>query len=91
MKRLLLAAALSLAPSLAHAQPDEVGPLAVQVDAYDFGDDAFDPVNLTDPVELRAAVYSPEDLSGGPFPLVMVMHGRHPTCYDPENPAGSRR
>ena len=89
MKRLLLATALSLAPSLAHAQPDEVGPLAVQVDAYDFGDDAFDPVNLTDPVELRAAVYSPEDLSGGPFPLVMVMHGRHPTCYDPENPTGS--
>lgn len=80
---------LGLVPTAVHAEPDDLGPFAVAVDAYDFGDEAFAPVNLTASVELRAAVYSPEDLSEGPFPIVLLLHGRHATCYDPQNPMGS--
>ncbi len=89
MTRSLLAAAILLAPALAHAEPDDAGPYAVQTDAYDLGDTAFAPINLVSPVEIRAAVYSPADLSEGPFPIVLAMHGRHSTCYDPENPTGT--
>ena len=80
---------LALAPGVAvAAEPDEVGPYTPQVDAYDFGDEAFAPVLLSGEVEVRGVVYSPTELGEGPFPIVFVMHGRHPTCYDPDNPAG---
>lgn len=92
MRRLLLLLALSvaLAPTLAlAAEPDEVGPFAVDVDSYDFGDEVFEPLLLGRDAEITAAVYSPADLDDGPFPLIMMMHGRHLTCYDPANPGGT--
>ncbi len=59
--------------------PGDPGPLAVVRAQYDYGDDAF---RYSDqPTELRAVVYYPKDLSGGPFPLVVFLHGFHPTCY----------
>src|SRR5215471_21159618 len=66
--------------SATHAQdPGDPGPLAVVRAEYDYGDDAF---RYSDqPTELRAVVYYPQDLSGGPFPLVVFLHGYHPTCY----------
>ena len=81
---------VALAPGVAlAAEPDEVGPFTPQVDTYDFGDEAFAPALLNGDVEVRAVVYSPTELDEGPFPIVFVMHGRHATCYDPNNPAGT--
>lgn len=65
--------------------PALTGPFAVDVDEYDFGDQAFTPPDPTWiwPVEVIASVHYPQNLAAGPFPLVLFMHGRHATCYDP--------
>ncbi len=36
--------------------------------------------------EIWARVYRPTDLSGGPFPVVMMLHGNHATCGRGANP-----
>lgn len=90
MKHLFPVLGILLAPALAlAAEPDEVGPYAVDVDAYHFGDEVFEPLLLGRDAEITAAVYSPEDLQDGPFPLILMMHGRHLTCYNPATPGGT--
>jgi hypothetical protein len=32
------------------------------------------------PVEYRAKVWYPSDLTKGPYPLAVILHGNHPTC-----------
>lgn len=87
MTRAILAASALLlvagvAPSHAVApDPGVPGPLAVSVAEYDFGDSVFTPTDLDDPVEMRALVRYPTGLPGGPYPLVLLLHGRHSTCY----------
>src|ERR1044072_5933608 len=72
---------------IAFAQdPGTPGPLAVTREEYDFGDTAFQPTNFPGLVELRASIHYPSSLSGGPFPLIVLLHGRHETCF---NGAGS--
>jgi hypothetical protein len=68
------------------------GPLAVTSAEYKFPA-AIDPDVLDVPppaapraVELWARVYRPTDLSGGPYPLVIFLHGNHATCGIGENP-----
>ncbi len=61
--------------------PGAPGPLAVTREEYDFGDTAFTPTNFPGPVELRASVHYPTNLSGGPLPLIIFLHGRHATCF----------
>jgi hypothetical protein len=61
--------------------PGDQGPLAVTTQEYNFGDTAFQPTNFPGPVELLAQVKAPTDLSGGPYPLVVLMHGRHFSTY----------
>jgi hypothetical protein len=83
--RPLLAIAIALACAVrAGAAPDPgaPGPLAVTTAEYDFGDAAFTPPDLGVPVELRASVHYPTDLSSGPFPLVLFLHGKHSACHD---------
>lgn len=63
----------------AQSDPGVPGPLAVERAEYDFGDNAFQFEGR--PTEIRAVTYYPVDLSGGPFPLVVFLHGWHPTCY----------
>ncbi len=70
------------------AQPDPGGrgPRDVMREEYDFGDTAFRPPPDAWPpsfpgLEVRASVHSPTDLSDGPFPLVIFLHGRHATCF----------
>ncbi|MBC8070097.1 MAG: hypothetical protein IAG13_17310 [Deltaproteobacteria bacterium] len=84
----LLAFSLCAWPSLAlAADPDVPGSLAVVRESYGFGDTAFVPDNFFgSPVEISGVIHRPEDLSGGPFPLVIVLHGRHSTCFDPNIP-----
>src|SRR5262249_52741301 len=71
------------------AQP---GPLSVTSAEYKFPAsidlDVLDvpPPGVPRAVELWARVYRPEDLSGGPHPLVIFLHGNHATCGIGENP-----
>ena len=57
------------------------GPYEVTRTEYDFGDRAYQPAGLGGRVELRADVHYPTDLSGGPYPLVLFLHGNHVSCY----------
>jgi hypothetical protein len=70
-------------PSAASTIPDPAlpGPFEVTRDEYDLGDKAFQPTDLGGKVELIGDVHYPTDLSAGPFPLVLFMHGNHSTCY----------
>jgi len=69
-------------PALAQApDPGTPGPLAVTREEYNFGDTAFQPSNFPGPVELLASIHYPTNLSGGPFPVVVLLHGRHATCF----------
>ena len=61
--------------------PGTPGPLAVTREEYDFGDTAFQPSDFPGPVELRASIHYPTSLSGGPFPVIVFLHGRHATCF----------
>ena len=63
------------------SDPGEPGTLQVDTREYNFGDEALTPTDFPGAVELRASVHHPKDLSGGPFPLVILLHGRHATCF----------
>ncbi|HEX2049074.1 MAG TPA: hypothetical protein VHJ34_00400 [Actinomycetota bacterium] len=58
-----------------------LGPLEVTRAVYDFGDEAFQPSEVGARVDIVADVHFPTGLSGGPYPLVLFMHGNHSTCY----------
>ncbi|HEY3581777.1 MAG TPA: hypothetical protein VGK82_14585 [Pyrinomonadaceae bacterium] len=62
--------------------PGTTGPLAVTREEYDFGDTAFQPSNFPGPVELKASIHYPTNLAGGPFPVIVLLHGRHATCFN---------
>jgi len=61
--------------------PGDSGPSAVTVTEYNDGDTAFTPPGFPGPVEVRASVHYPTGLSGGERPLIVLMHGRHSTCF----------
>src|SRR5436190_3000154 len=75
------------APAVFAADPTAPGPFAVTREEYNFGDTAFNPTNFPGPVELLASVHHPTDLSGGPFPLIVFLHGRHATCFNGQGAA----
>ena len=90
-----LAASILLAPAVvagmlaastaAAADPDALGTFEVERTEYGFGDTAFEPTSIPFArVEVRAVVHNPIDLASGPFPMVIMLHGRHPTCLDPD-------
>lgn len=85
MMAFLFVISAGLSPAFAQApDPGTPGPLAVTREEYDFGDTAFQPTNLPGPVELRASIHSPTNLAGGPFPVIVFLHGRHVTCFNGE-------
>ena len=61
--------------------PGTPGPSAVTREEYNFGDTAFQPSNFPGPVELRASIHYPTNLSGTPLPVIVLLHGRHATCF----------
>ena len=61
--------------------PGTPGALAVTREEYNFGDTAFQPSNFPGPVELIASIHYPTNLSGAPLPLIVLLHGRHATCF----------
>ena len=73
---------VSAGARIAFAQdPGTPGPLAVTREEYNFGDTAFQPTNFPGPVELRASIHYPTNLPGGPYPVIVFLHGRHATCF----------
>jgi hypothetical protein len=69
---------------LASAQtpdPGATGPYAVTREEYNYGNQVFTPTGFPIAVELIASVHHPTDMTGGPFPLIIFLHGRHSTCY----------
>jgi hypothetical protein len=61
--------------------PGTPGSSAVTREEYDFGDTAFQPTDFPGPVELHASIHYPTNLPGGPYPLILFLHGRHATCF----------
>jgi hypothetical protein len=61
--------------------PGAPGPLTVTREEYSFGDTAFSPTDFPGPVELTASIHYPSNLPGGPYPVVVLLHGRHATCF----------
>jgi hypothetical protein len=59
------------------ADPD----LDVARRTYSMGNQAYQPPGIQGKVELAGVVHYPKDLSGGPFPLVLFLHGNHDSCY----------
>jgi hypothetical protein len=57
------------------------GPLSVTKAVYDFGDQATQLTGITGKVELTADVHYPTGLPGGPYPLVLFLHGNHNSCF----------
>src|SRR6476660_3067676 len=73
----------TLAINTAFAQvpdPGTPGPLGVTREEYNFGDTAFQPTNFPGPVELLASIHYPTALAG-PYPVIILLHGRHATCF----------
>ncbi|MEM8997964.1 MAG: hypothetical protein AAGF23_24495, partial [Acidobacteriota bacterium] len=68
--------------SVASAQtdPGAIGPLDVTRTTYDDGDTAFTTPDFPGDIEVRASVHYPTDLASD-YPLVLFLHGRHPTCF----------
>lgn len=68
------------ARALAQGDPGAAGPLAVASADYTLGDTAFTPTGFPGQVEITGRAYYPAAL-GGPYPFVLLLHGRHATCY----------
>ena len=62
--------------------PGAEGPHFVWEQIYDLGYDAADLPEFEDPVEMRGEVTFPINLDCGPYPVIFIMHGGHPTCID---------
>ncbi len=62
--------------------PGLPGTYAVSKAQYNLGDHAWYTSAFPDSLEVRGSVHYPTTLSGGPFPVLFWLHGRHETCYD---------
>jgi hypothetical protein len=78
---LLLSCGAALELRAQASDPGAAGPLAVTREEYDYGNLAFTPTGFPSAVELKASVHYPTGLAGGPYPLIVFLHGRHATCY----------
>jgi hypothetical protein len=92
--QLLCATILMLAGSyISQAQttpdPGIAGPYPVTKGEYNLGDAVADLDSLTPNAEVRASVHYPTSLSGGPYPVIVLLHGRHSTCYRTTAPYNS--
>ncbi|MGZ4158359.1 MAG: poly(ethylene terephthalate) hydrolase family protein, partial [Bacteroidia bacterium] len=80
-------------PFRANAQttpdPGLAGPYSVLSMEYDLGDLAFSDPSFPNPMEVRGSVHYPSTLSAGPFPVLMLMHGRHETTYQTSDPTNT--
>lgn len=66
--------------------PGTAGAYAVSKDTFNLGDLAYKPDSFPNYVELRGSVHYPTSLAGGPFPVIVLLHGRHSTVYKTSAP-----
>jgi hypothetical protein len=71
----------------AQTEPDPAvpGPFATTRQEFTLGNQAFRPTDsaFASGVELTAEITAPTDLTGGPRPVIVLLHGRHVTLYNP--------
>jgi hypothetical protein len=71
----------------ADLDPAVPGPYATTRQQYNFGNQAFKPTDtaFASGVELAGEITAPTDLNAfsSPLPVVVLLHGRHVTLYDP--------
>lgn len=77
----LLSFSSSFEARIPAADPGANGPLPVSVEEYLLGDTAFTTPALSGPIEVTGRVFYPSGLPGGPYPLLVFLHGRHATCF----------
>jgi hypothetical protein len=78
----LLGTGLSLArPALAQEDPGATGPYSVTVTEYGSYSTSIALGEIAT-TEVLAQVHYPTTLSNGPYPLVVLLHGKHAPCYD---------
>lgn len=63
----------------------EQGSYAVSYAEYDVDNSDFKPSKFPFEVEVAGSVHYPTDITQGPFPLIVFMHGRTDTCYSATN------
>jgi hypothetical protein len=73
--------------TMAQTTPDPglMGPHAVLKAEYNLGNSSYVPppaAMFSHNMEEIGSVHYPADLSSGPFPVLVWLHGRHETCYD---------
>ena len=83
--RWILRAAVALALSLpayaaAQQDPGATGPYAVTMTEYGSNTTSIS-LGEIQTIEVLAQVHYPTNLNNGPYPLVILLHGRHSTCY----------
>ncbi len=82
--KIMLVVVLTLSiNSFGQLDPGLPGIYDVSNDEYDFGPEAFDAPTFPDLIEVTGSVHYPTDLADGPFPVIVLLHGRHSTCYNP--------
>ena len=74
-------------PTWSAVDPSADGPFSVVTMEYDLGATAFLPTGFPAAVEVVGKVHYPSNLSAGPFPLVVFVHGRHVTCHVGSSPS----
>ncbi|NSC23600.1 alpha/beta hydrolase [Streptomyces albus subsp. chlorinus] len=91
MPALVLAAAAVGGTATANAEPETAPGTSARAAArptasvtYDLGDKAYRLPGTDKPVEAAGVVRYPADLARGRHPLVVLLHGWHETCADPE-------
>ena len=70
--------------SINPSDPGIRGPLQVRSTSYDFGDQFLSIPDYPVPSEMRGKVFYPR--FGDSYPLIVILHGRHPSSFNPENP-----
>ncbi len=82
----VLAATTLLCTRVASAveDPATLGPHSVTVTSYGSAGTSISLGEIT-PIEVLGEVHYPTDIGNGPYPLVVLLHGRHSTCYTVSN------
>ena len=67
---------------LTYAQdPGTMGSETPASSTYDLGNQNWTPPSLGVPVDVKGVVHYPSGLSGGNYPVLLFLHGKHRTCY----------
>ena len=80
-RHLALGVALCAGGLWAQPDPTHPGPLAVASKDYKIA--AVPLPTVSYPIDIWGTVWYPEDLAGGPFPFVLMLHGNHGICRLP--------